>query len=627
MLAVLAVCALLGGGLAIDSGALDATRQAMHELARGVLAATVLFAVAGYAVTERLAPSPIAPLRLLLVLPVGAVVSSLALTALGFARVPIDVSIALVLLAGGVAAWHVRRRLPRRPHDVRVAAFAAVGAVAVVLALVPLLRAGYATVPGQNPDAHLVTGTALLLERAAPTSTRTELPVDEVPQVWRSKYPIFYSLAAVSKLARLDPISAFPALAALLTGFVAVGFGLFGVYALRLSLAGGLLVCGIAALNAMTLYLALHPYWNQLWGLALMPFTLLFAWLAVADRDVRASVLFVLTGTLAGLAYPLALPYPLLALAGFAIVLRRRPRLPQWSRRRWTLTLFFALLFLAIPLAGAIKKVVDGVGNFLHPSPSWIGDLPGFLPLGDFVSTGGGALPLVLVAVFAVVGLIAKVPRPQALVLAGVLAISALADVRLRLSHFGTYVDFKHLTFVGMLLLTFAASGALWMLARRQRAWAAAGAVGLIAFTVATVDQVRRVLTSAHEQVTIPMLELRAWSAALPRHASVRLDIPPSGFQLWAGYFMTDHPLVTSAPLLGTTYPHAPYGYQAAYSLALSPALNAQFAKSGSSIPPLRDTLEPPVRWNAQFVLRRIAEPAGPPRASQRMVQDPRSRY
>jgi hypothetical protein len=627
MLAVVAVCALLGGALAIDSGALDTTRHALQELIRGVLAAAVLFAVAGYAVTERLAPSPIVPLRLLLVLPVGAVVSSLALTVLGFAGVPIDLSIALVLLGGGVAAWQVRRRVPRRPHDVRVWAFAAVGAVAVVLALVPLLRAGYATVPGQNPDAHLVTGTALLLERAPPTAVRTDLPVDEMPRVWRSKYPIFYSLAAVSKLARLDPIATFPAVAALLTGFVAVGFALFAVFVLRLSLAGGVLVCAIVALNAMTLYLALHPYWNQLWGLAAVPFTLLFAWLAVSDLDARASVLFVLTGALAGLAYPLALPYPLLALAGFAIVLRRRAPLPRWSRRRWTLTLIAAFPFLAIPLVGALQKVVDGVGNFLSPSRSWIGDVPKFLPLGDFVSTGGRAWPLILVVVFAVVGLTTKVPRPQAVVLGGVLAISALADVRLRLSEFGAYVDFKHLTFVGILLLTLAAAGALGMLARRKRAWAAAGAVGLLAFTVATTVQVRRVLTNTHEQVTIPMLELRSWSAALPRSASVRLDIPPSGFQLWAGYFMADHPLVTSAPLLGTTYPHAPYGYQATYSLALSPALNDQFAKSGSAIPRLRDTLEPPLRRNAEFVLRRIAAPAGPSRASRRMVQDPHSPY
>ena len=45
--------------------------------------------------------------------------------------------------------------------------------------------------------------------------------------MWRSKYPIFYSLAAVSKLARLEPFQAFPAVAALLAAFVAVGLGLF----------------------------------------------------------------------------------------------------------------------------------------------------------------------------------------------------------------------------------------------------------------------------------------------------------------------------------------------------------------------------------------------------------------
>src|SRR5207253_2696621 len=109
--------------------------------------------------------------------------------------------------------------------DRRVLGFVLIGVVVVALALVPILRAGFATVPGQNPDAILVTGLATLLQRAPPTATRHDLPVTHMPKVWRSKYPIFYSLAAVSKLARLDPFQTFPAVAALLTAFVAVGFG------------------------------------------------------------------------------------------------------------------------------------------------------------------------------------------------------------------------------------------------------------------------------------------------------------------------------------------------------------------------------------------------------------------
>ncbi len=53
-----------------------------------------------------------------------------------------------------------------------------------------------------------------------------------------------------------------------------------------------------------------HPYWNQLWGLALFPYALLFGWHALAARSGRAATLFVLFLVALELAYPLALPYP-----------------------------------------------------------------------------------------------------------------------------------------------------------------------------------------------------------------------------------------------------------------------------------------------------------------------------
>jgi len=230
-------------------------------------------------------------------------------------------------------------------------------------------------------------------------------------------------------------------------------------------------------------------------------------------------------------------------------------------------------------------------------------------------------VPLLVVLVIALTGLVAAVPRARAAALAGMLVLVAAADVRLRLSSLGTYVDFKLLSFAGPVVLALAVAGAVWLLRSRWRAGAAVAAAGLLAFAVAAVVQVRRELDRTTEQVTTSMLELPRWSAALPRGASVRLDIPQSGVQLWAGYFFARHPLDAALPVLFTTNPHVRYGTLADYSLSLTPALNRQFRRSGQYVPLVRGAIGPPLRANAQFVLRRVSRPAGPTSASRRMVQ------
>jgi hypothetical protein len=185
----------------------------------------------------------------------------------------------------------------------------------------------------------------------------------------------------------------------------------------------------------------------------------------------------------------------------------------------------------------------------------------------------------------------------------------------------GTYVDFKLLSFAGPVLLALAVAGALWLLQRRSRAGAAVAITGLLAFAVAATVQTRGELRVTTPQVTTSMFELRSWSAALPRNASVRLDIPPSGFQLWAGYFFAAHPINSSDPLLFTTHPHARYGHIAAYSLSLSAGLNSTFQRSGVRVPPVPDAVGAPLHSNEQFVLRRLREPLGPTTASRRSVQ------
>jgi hypothetical protein len=101
------------------------------------------------------------------------------------------------------------------------------------------------------------------------------------------------------------------------------------------------------------------------------------------------------------------------------------------------------------------------------------------------------------------------------------------------------------------------------------------------------------------------MLELRAWGAELPRGASIRLDIPHSGFQAWAADFLQPHPLVSPDPLAGAVNPHVVYGAHADYSLALTAGLNRSFAKARYRVPAAGDVIEPPQHSNGQFVLRR----------------------
>ena len=605
--------------LARDAGVRDLA--ALPDLVRGVLAALALFAVAGAGLSRLLLPAEAASLRPLVVVPVGAAAASLALTLLGFARLPLELSMALVG-AGGVAAWLLSRgRAGGRPRlDPGLRWLPAVAAAVVGLALVPALRAGIAVPAGPNADAHLVTGTAVLLQEAPPESVRLELPVDEARSDWRSKYPIFYALAAVSTLAGLDPIAAFPAVAALLAAVMAVGFALLAVGVLGSAPAVGVVVGGVTGLSAMSLHVALHPYWNQLWGMAMLPFALLFGWYAIVHRHRGAALLCGITVLLAGLAYPLMLPYPVIALAGFALVAGRRPSLSRRAALRGLLAGAPLVALLAVPLSGVVEKVTSAARVLYRPSADsvfWVGDVPSFLPLGDFTSTGGGPFGFAAVALAAAASLALAVPRRQALALAGLLMLCGLAALRLRLTPLGSYFDFKHLSFVAPILLVLAAAGAGRLLLHRRAALAVLGALALAAYGLAAARQVRHELGQNYAQIDAAMLELRRWSAELPPEASVRLDIPSRSIlaQTWAAYLLADHLLTAPDPVRGG-YPAPPFGTRADYSLSLTyvPGPGGSRRPVPARRPP--DTVDPPLRRNAELVLRRVVGAPGPPTAS-----------
>jgi hypothetical protein len=157
----------------------------------------------------------------------------------------------------------------------------------------------------------------------------------------------------------------------------------------------------------------------------------------------------------------------------------------------------------------------------------------------------------------------------------------------------------------------------------RRPALLVAGAAVAIAWTAAAVVQVRREINQSTPQVTADLFQLRTWAARLPRGASVRIDLPPSGYQLWAVYMLGSHPVDSPTPVLGTTYAHAPYGIRADYSLTFHYELRADARIVRYPTPAFAKN--PPLFVNGQFVLRRIVWPQRlanvPDTASQRLVE------
>lgn len=615
---------LLVAGFALVLALLTGARRlgALPDLLRGSVAALVLFGVSGDALAVRLCPPALQPVRPVLALALGMAAGPLALTVLGILHIPLAVTLPLVLVAGLAASWWVRRRGGREavaPLDVHVlVATAAVGVLLGCVVLIPMWGSGVVSVPGINPDAHQVVGSAALLQQAPPDATRVQLGLDHIPTVWGSKWPIFYALAAASNLSGLDPLGAFPTMAALLAVLAALGFGALAGEAFGLGRRGGLVVAAVSGLSWVTIHLAVHPYWNQLWGYAALPWALLLGWLALNGRgEARAAVGCGLLLLLIALAYPLLFPYPVVILVLMAVALRRRPRLPAWGRRGGPIGFVLLGLILLVPLLAAVQKLSQAGSQLIHPGGAvWGGDVTSFIPFGDFVGTGGGILPALVILALAVWALVRVVPRRLALALGAALALFALLDVRLRTVPSGTYMDFKHLAFTGSLVVALGATGAVSLLRHRRREAAVLGAVLLAAWGVGAMIRDRREFKEHWVQVPPELSEIRDWSRALPPGTSVRIDIPQSGVQLWAAYFLAEHPVDSIDPVLFTTYAHPPWGAIADYSLALRVIPLRALRRLGVTGPPIRE--------NRQFVLRRIVVPPGntlPPTASLRQVQ------
>jgi hypothetical protein len=299
----------------------------------------------------------------------------------------------------------------------------------------------------------------------------------------------------------------------------------------------------------------------------------------------------------------------LLIVAALAFAYRRRPRLPRVARRHaWLATA--VVVFVLLPATGAAAaKLGQGLSQVLSPHSSlWGGDVTTLTPVGLFTGTGGGVLPALAVAAVAVVGLLA-LPRRVGIALGVLLAALSLLDLRFRLAPTGAYMDFKHLSFVGMLVLVLAASACARMVVSRSGR-ARVLCVGLaVAWTAAAIVQTGRDGRVTGQQVSAETFQIRTWSAQLPPGTSVRVDIAPSGWQLWAVYMLSAHPVDAPDPVLSTTYAHPRYGRRADYAISLRyyPYPDPRVKRK---VPPILYAQNPPVFENGQFVLRRVAWPA-----------------
>jgi hypothetical protein len=603
--------AAAGLALAIHAHHLDG----VPGILRGSLAGFVLFAVCGDALAHALIPARWRPVRPVFALAFGAAACALVLTAFGVAHVPLHVSLWLTLAIGLAASVVVRRRSlapaaesgAAEPAGARRERFAWIAVLFVLwlVALIPAARTGADTIWGQNPDAEQVAGIAVLFQHVPPTGTDNALPIDTVPPVWRFRYPIFYPLAGASNLVHDDPIRVFPAIVALLVVIAAFGFAMLAVECFDAPKRAGPAIAAVVGFTWTTLHIAWHPYWNQLWGYAMFPYALLFGWRAVKSWAWRDVALFLFVLVMLWLAYPLALPYPVVIVGAVGIAYRRRPQLP--SLKAWIAIPVIVVLLLPAVI-GAVLKLKEALSQLLSSgSTLWGGDIHHFLPYGLFVGTGGQIVPALVVLAIAFWGLRVLEPRPRA-ALAIVLGALCLLDLRFRLASSGAYMDFKHLTFVGVLVVTLATSALMRVLfSATGRARLAAGALVAV-WVLAAIVQDRRDGFLLPEQVSAQMFQIRQWMSEIPANASVRVDLAPGGSQLWAVYMVRSHPVSASNPIINTTYAHARGGYRADYALAFRYDPRGG-AESKVPLAPKDFAVNPPVFENSQFVLRRIVWP------------------
>ena len=595
--AAVVIALAIAGVWIVDRTAERDVVDSVQAAIRAALAALALFGIAGFGITRMLLPEGLRRYELLWVPAVGACVLALAMTVLGFAFVPFHVSLALTVAAGVAAATVAVRRTPGRRPSSGVFWSCLIALLLVCLALLPYIRFGFPTVTGDGSDAFHAVGAAEFLQHNHPLERHADGPLDRMPRRWGSKQPIYYALGSVASVSGLDPYETLAPAAAVVIALAAVGIFLLAIELLRASVVGAGAAMLVTGFNAMVLETALHPYFNQTWGYFSLPFSLVLGWWAVHHRSRRAGVLLAIFLTVGGLAYPLMLPIPLLALAIFAwLEPVRLPSLHALYRGRrsllWAAPLGLLLLFPAVSAAdkiwGATLLLVDPG----HSLRAWGGDIFGFIPAYKFFSLPWDTLWWLAVSGMAglAIWLLLQLPRPLAVGLATVMATFLAAGAWFRQREFGQYFEFKTLAFSAPLLLTCAAVA----LSRFRRV----GPVLLALFVISAAVAGQRQMRVKGPQLTEEFVELRDWAADLPADASIRMDtFAPT--QLWGSYMLSSRRLCSQLPLLGTDYPHVVYSREADFILV--DELGREYYGGG----PPDDARPPPLRQNAKFTLYR----------------------
>jgi hypothetical protein len=581
------------------------------DLARAGMAAIVLFGVVGFGPTRLLLPPGLRAYEPLWVLPVGACALAVEMTALGYAYVPFHVSLAIVLAIGvGLGALAIRRSGLPGPRVLRASAWPAwLALLCCAVALIPLFRAGFATVEGYGQDAHLAVGTAVFLQRHHPTAIAPQEAVDRVPLVWASKPAIYYALGANASVAGLEVYQTISTTAAMLLALACCGFFLLAVCVLRAPPWAGLIAMGLVGLNRMVLHTIMHPYFNQTWGFMAMGFAFVLCWWLVREPTRGGLTLLALFCAVLFFSYPLAFPIVLIPLVVVGWEQRRRFSLRRVYRSRRSLIWLIPLgIVLLLPVSAAFRKVESAQNVIFNPTrslASWGGDLLGYFPERWFFGMPSGAamfiaaLPLAWLIWLALRGLEPTLRRSLLLVLAFAAAFSLL----FRLRAHGYYFEFKLLAYVAPIALTIAVAGLAQL---RQRWVAVVAAALLIALARAGANDE---LSETYDQLPKSMLALRQIDRELPAGASIRLDVDPQK-QNWVAFMLHGQPLCSQLPLLRTSYPHVATARRADYILTAVDARRPADARGA-----------PVTRLEAWTLYRARPGLPGPDRCSQKMVQ------
>jgi len=110
------------------------------------------------------------------------------------------------------------------------------------------------------------------------------------------------------------------------------------------------------------------------------------------------------------------------------------------------------------------------------------------------------------------------------------------------------------------------------------------GALLLVPLTIGLAGAAVAEIGVTGSQLDRSTIQLSQWARALPRGASIRLDMWPP-WELWTAYFLVPHPLCSEHPLLDTDYPHVAFSRKADFIVA-----TRAYGRPADAIgPPLRE--------------------------------------